>query len=64
MAQKPLSQAGGESPYLVARFPREQAQRVIELSNETGVSRSEFIRAAVADAISRAEADQAGDGNS
>ena len=39
------------------RLPREQHAQVLELANAAGLTRSEFVRQAVADAIERAEAD-------
>jgi hypothetical protein len=51
MAQKPLSEDGGEAYSVVTRFPREQVARVMELATAAGMTRSEFIRQAVADAV-------------
>jgi hypothetical protein len=58
MSQKPLSPDGGEAYIVVTRFPHERVAKVIELANAAGQTRSEFIRAAVADAIEDAEGQQ------
>ena len=55
MAQKPLSEDGGEAHSVVTRFPREQVARVVELASAAGMTRSEFIRRAGADAADEAE---------
>lgn len=60
MSQKPLSEAGGEAYSVVTRFPHEQVAKIIEQANAAGLTRSEFIRRAVADAIAEAELDAAG----
>ena len=55
MAQRALSEAGGKAQIVAARFPHEQLSRVLELASEAGMSRSQFVRQAVADAVERAE---------
>jgi hypothetical protein len=55
MAQKALSQGGGEARILAARFPTEQASRVLEMANAAGLTRSEFVRQAVSRALDQGE---------
>jgi predicted DNA-binding protein len=61
MAQKALSQDGGEAYTVATRFPREQHAQVLELANAAGVTRSEFIRGAVERELERAGAEAAGE---
>jgi len=55
MAQKPLTEGGGEAAFVAARFPHDQAGRLQELADAAGMTKSEFVRQAVADAIERIE---------
>jgi len=47
---------------VAARLPREQYDRVVELSNEAGQTRGEFIREAVLGALEREEGPPEDDG--
>lgn len=61
MPQRPLSEEGGQSPTFSTRFAPEQIGRVVELANESGITRGEFIRRAVERELERAGAEAAGE---
>ena len=48
MAQQPLTPEGGESERLYARVPRGEIARIEQAARKRGLTRSEFIRLALA----------------
>jgi predicted DNA-binding protein len=58
VSQKPLNEVGGETRPVATRILPEHMAKVIELASAAGQTRSEFIRAAIADAIEDAEGQQ------